>query len=101
MKRRACLGALGSGLLAALQAAGAQEEKPKRPRVAAVFTAWQHRWHAHVILENFLEPYLFNGKMTDPGVDVVSFYADQFPARDMARKVAADYRIPIHKSIAG
>jgi hypothetical protein len=69
--------------------------------VAAVFTAFAHRWHAHVILENFLEPYLFNGRLTDPGVDVVSFYADQFPENDMARPVAKAYGIPIFPTVAG
>ena len=44
----------------------------RRPRVAAIYTICTHRSHAHVILENFLGPYLFNGKKTDPGVDVVS-----------------------------
>ena len=52
---------------------------PKRPKVAAIFTSFTHRSHAHVILENFLQPYLFNGKRTDPGVDVVSFYATNSP----------------------
>ena len=75
-------------------------KSPGRPKVAAIFTAFANRWHDHVILENFLEPYLFNGKMTDPGVDVVSFYADQFPADDMARPVAKDYGIPIYPTVA-
>ena len=70
-----------------------------RPRVAAVFTVFNHRSHAHVLLENFLEPYLFNGKRTDPGVDVVSFYADQTPENDMSQEVARKYKIPIYKTI--
>ena len=32
---------------------------------------------AHDILENFLAPYYFRGRLTDPGMEVVSFYADQ------------------------
>jgi hypothetical protein len=76
-----------------------QSPPAKRPKVAAIFTAMAHRFHAHVILENFLEPYLFNGKLTDPGCDVVSFYADQFPEEDMARGVAKDYDIPIFKTV--
>jgi hypothetical protein len=71
----------------------------RRPKVAAIFTEFTYRSHAHVILENFLEPYLFNGQLTDPGVDVVSFYADQMPESDMAKKVAADYQIPLYQSI--
>ena len=71
----------------------------KRPRVAAVVTAFTYRSHAHVILENFLEPYYFNGRLTDPGVDVVSLYVDQFPHRDMARDVAKQYGIRIFPDI--
>lgn len=74
--------------------------KSARTKVAAVFTEFRHRSHAHVILENFLEPYLFNGRRTQPGVEVVSFYADQIPARDMARDVARTYGIPLFSSIA-
>jgi len=71
----------------------------KRPRVAAIFTEFYYRSHAHVILENFLEQYLFNGQLTDPGVDVVSFYADQLPEREMSREVARKYKIPMFPTI--
>src|SRR5204863_143247 len=64
-------------------------------------TEFTYRSHAHVLLENFLEPYLFNGKLTSSGMDVVSFYVDQFPDRDMAREVAAKYNIKIYRTIAG
>ena len=71
-----------------------------RPKVAAVFTELRFRSHAFNILENFLEPYVFNGKKTEPGMDVVSFYADQFPENDMARDVSKRYHIPLYKTIA-
>ncbi|MEO2049244.1 MAG: hypothetical protein ABGX16_22015 [Pirellulales bacterium] len=71
----------------------------RHPKVAAIFTAFSYRWHAHVILENFLEKYLFNGKLTDSGCDVVSFYADQIPAGDMSRSVARQYNIRQYHSI--
>jgi hypothetical protein len=74
-------------------------EKTPRPKVAVVLTSFTHRSHAHVIMENFLQPYLFNGKPTDPGVDVVSIYADQFPGGDMTRPVAKQFKIPIYKTI--
>ena len=74
-------------------------EPKKCPKVAAIFTVLHHRSHGHVILENFLEPYLFNGKRTEPGVEVVSFYADQTPTGDMAQEVSRQYRIPIFKTI--
>jgi len=48
------------------------------------------RAHAHVILENFLEPYLFNGQMTQPGARVVSLFVDQFPATVITDQPPAD-----------
>lgn len=74
-------------------------EPEKRRRVAAIFTEFTYRSHAHVILENFLEPYLFNGKRTDPGVEVVSFFADQTRKGNMTEDVAGQYKIPLFKSI--
>jgi hypothetical protein len=73
--------------------------EPRRPKVAAVVTEFTHRSHAHVLLENFLKPYFFNGRRTDPGVDLVSLYVDQFPASDMARAVAAEFGITIYPTI--
>lgn len=72
----------------------------RRPKVAAIITQFTHRSHAHVILENFLEHYYFNGVLTDPGVDVVSIYVDQSPGGDMSKKVSADYNIAMYKTIA-
>src|SRR5262249_59922150 len=74
--------------------------KQSRPKVAAVFTEFTYRSHPHVILENFLEKYYFNGKLTDSGVDVVAMYADQTPAGEMSKQVSADYKIPIFKTIS-
>ena len=71
----------------------------RRPRVAAVFTVLRFRSHAFNILENFLRPYYFNGQRIDPGVDVVSFYADQFPQDDMAKDVARRFNIPLYQTI--
>jgi hypothetical protein len=71
----------------------------KRLRVAAVVTEFTPRSHAHVILENFLEPYYFNGQLTESGMDVVGLYVDQFPKTDMASAVAKKYRIAIYPTI--
>ena len=89
---------IGAGCLPALQLS-ANLENRKRPRVAAIFTVFHFRSHAHVILENFLEHYLFNGRLTDPGVDVVSFYTDQQSERDMARDVSQKYKIPMFSTV--
>ena len=67
---------------------------PARPRVAAIYTVFRHRSHAQNILENFLQPYLFNGKIVEPGMDVVSFYADQrAPEGDRTDEVARKYGV--------
>ena len=89
------------GSLAALQSWGNeyQAKENRRPRVAAIYTSFTYRSHAHVILENFLQPFLFCGEVTDPGVEVVSFYRDQTPAGDMTDAVAKEYGIPVFKTI--
>ena len=71
-------------------------------KIAALLTCFRHRSHANVILENFLEPYLFRGRRVDPRKEfrVVSMYVDQFPKVDMARGVARDYGIKIQPTIA-
>ena len=71
----------------------------RRPKVAVVFTVFHAKSHAHVFLENFLVPYLFNGSWTDSGVDVVSFYGDQFPDNDISRQVSRQFGIPIYETI--
>ncbi|HCD03514.1 MAG TPA: hypothetical protein DER64_23620 [Planctomycetaceae bacterium] len=86
-------------LAPALFAGTATAGNRKRPRVAAIFTEFRFRSHAYNILENFFRPYLFRGRLVDPGVDIVSFYADQFPNGDMARDVAKKYNVPLFDSI--
>ncbi|MCH2130277.1 MAG: hypothetical protein MK179_14120 [Pirellulaceae bacterium] len=68
-------------------------------KIAVITTVFRYRSHAHVILENFLEPYLFNGGKVVPDQNIVSMYVDQFPKRDMARAVAKEYGIPIYSTI--
>ena len=99
--RRQWLKASASTLsLAVMGRVRSAQAAPDRPRVAAILTEFTYRSHAHVILENFLEPYLFNGKATQSGMDVVSLYVDQFPeGRDMARDVAKQYGIEIFPTI--
>ncbi len=105
LKRSASLGAvaIGAGALPQLVLAAADtpaKSAGARPKVAAIITEFSYRSHAHVILENFLKPYLFNGETIEPGFDVVSFYIDQFPEGEMGRGVARDYNITIYPTIA-
>jgi len=93
---------LSAGLLSPRQLIADSCASTERPRVAVILTWMTHRSHAHVLIENFLNPVLFNGRLVDPGVDIVSMYVDQFPeGRDMARGVAKDHNIPIYDSIRG
>ena len=70
-------------------------------KIAAIVTCLRRRSHAHVVLENFLEPYLFNGRKIQPDCQVVSMYADQLPPkRGMAREVAKQYGIRMYPTIA-
>jgi len=71
----------------------------KKTRVAAIFTEFTYRSHAHVILENFLKPYIFRGELVTPPVEVVSFWGDQFPDHDMAKQVSEEFNIPLVDSI--
>jgi hypothetical protein len=64
-----------------------------------VFTELRLRSHAYHILTSLMGPYLFRGKWLDPGVDVVSFYADQFPSGDMARDASERFKVPLFKTI--
>ena len=74
----------------------------RRPRVAAIYTVFRFRSHAHNILENFLMPYLFNGKRMSSPCEVVSFYADQrSPEGDTTDDVAHRFKIPVFKTIEG
>ncbi len=77
----------------------AQATPTRKPRVAALFTELRFRSHAFNILENFFEPYMFRGKLVEPGVEVVSLYADQFPQDDLARDVSKRFGVPLFESI--
>jgi hypothetical protein len=88
--------AAGMSALAVHSASAAQAARPK---VAAVFTELRHRSHAYNFLVNLMGRYLFRGQPVDPGVEIVSFYADQFPDGDMAREASQRFRIPLFKTI--
>lgn len=106
ISRRRFLGQAGLGIAGAplglnLATAALAAEPIKKLRVAAVVTEFTFRSHAHVILENFLEPYLFNGKKTESGMEVVGLYVDQFPRQDIGRGIAEEYGVTIYPTIAG
>ncbi len=98
LSRRAWLGTAGV-LGAAAATDGLRGAEVARPKVAAIFTEFKHRSHAYDFLMNLMGRYLFRGQAVDPGVDVVSFYADQFPKDDMARDTAKRFDVPLFPSI--
>jgi hypothetical protein len=113
LDRRHFLAAAGTALLAGRSARAIDRElaklyaeyeiplrhEGKRPRIAGIYTELREFSHAYHILESHMGPYLFNGKLTDPGVDVVSWYADQFPEGDMTREAARRLGMPLFDSI--
>ena len=91
------------------------DDNPRRPRVAALFSHFTAGSHSELILESFLEPYVFNGQHHTSPCDVVSFYIDKFPRSedgdaaerivgtgtdDIGRDVAKNYGIPLYSTIA-
>lgn len=100
--RREFLRAAGLGLASAsLGIRSGLAAEPAEIKVAAIITEFSYRSHAHVILENFVRPYLFNGEKTSPGMKVVALYVDQFPKGELARAFAKEHDIPIYPTIAG
>src|SRR4051794_10201074 len=95
--RRSWLKAAGAATCAAATDSLAAENA--RPKVAAIFTELRFRSHAYNFLINLMGKYLFRGQRVDPGVDVVSFYADQFPTGDMAREASKRFKVPLFATI--
>jgi len=54
-----------------------KETSTKRPRLAAVVTAYKRMLHPQHIVDRFLEGYGVNGVFHHPEMDVVSLYVDQ------------------------
>lgn len=97
--RRQFLGTT-AGLMTAAATQPLWAQDAPRPKIAIVVTACFYRSHAHVLLENFLEPYLFCGKLHQPSVEVVALYSHQFNKNDTLKKIAEDYKIPLYPTIA-
>ena len=97
--RREFLAVTGALAVTSAVGRGMAFDGTRRPRVAAIFTELRHRSHAYNILINIMGTCLFRGKRVDPGVDVVAWYADQFPTDDMAREASKRLNVPLFDSI--
>lgn len=92
----ATVGTLTPWLAHATQA----QEPARRPRVAVIYTVLRFRSHAFNFLENCLRPLLFNGKLIEPTIQVVSVYADQrVEEGDMTDDVVRRYKLHLGKRI--
>ncbi len=97
--RRAFVGTATAAAIAGVSGNFVHSAPPQRPKVAAVFTELRLRSHAYNFLVNLMGQILFRGEWSDSGVEVVSFYADQFPDGDMARDVSRRFGVPLFDSI--
>ncbi len=97
--RREFLAVTGAMAVSAVAGRSLAFEDGRRPKVAAIFTELRHRSHPYNILMNLMGTCLFRGKRVDPGVDVVAWYADQFPKDDMAREASQRLSVPLFDSI--
>ena len=93
--RRQFLAATSTLALASHAPRARAQNGARRPKVAAIFTELRHRSHAFNILINLMGHCLFRGQRVDPGVDVVSWYADQLPEGDMAREASRRLDVPL------
>ncbi len=60
----------------------------RRPRIAALTTAYHKHSHAQHIIDRFLEGYGWEGRHHRPAMDVVSLYVEQVPDNDLSRERA-------------
>jgi hypothetical protein len=91
----------GAALVAGAAWAGSirpADEKPKPRPVAAVVTVYRPDSHADVILTKILEGWKHDGG-PGPALQLASLYVDQFPAGDMARRMAKKHGVPIFDAI--
>ncbi len=84
-----------------LLGAAAQAQQPRRPKVAAVVTAYYHNSHADVIVSRLLQTDTLDGKGRRPDLELVSLFTDQVDARppDKGQQLAAEHQIRVSKTI--
>ncbi len=60
----------------------------RRPRLAAVVTAYKRLYHPQHIVDRFLDGYGWNGTYHHPAVEIVSLYVDQRGEGDLSQERA-------------
>src|SRR3982751_195957 len=80
ISRRDVLAGAAAGPLVA-----AAQNRPHRPKIAAISTIYFKHSHAQHIVDRFLEGYGWNGTHHHPPMDLVSLYVDQIGNGDFSR----------------
>jgi len=70
---------------AALAQAARGQNRPTRPKLAAVTTTFFKYSHTQHIVDRFLEGYGWSGTFHHPPMDLVALYVDQIGPRDLSR----------------
>ena len=71
---------------------------PEPKRIAGIVTEYRRTSHADVILGKILEGWKQDGG-PGPALKLASMYVDQFPKKDLARKMAKKYDVPLFDTI--
>ncbi|MFO0843646.1 MAG: hypothetical protein U0797_14825 [Gemmataceae bacterium] len=87
---------VGGGTLLATEGKAGGRDDPKT--VAAVITVYCKGSHADVLVGKILEGWKQDGG-PGPALKLAAMYVDQFPADDMARGLAARYKVPIFDTV--
>lgn len=98
--RRSFLITAAAAAAAAAAGAASAAPAPSRKKIALIGTVVSLHSHAQHFLDRLALGYTWAGKWQQPRTELASLYADQFPAKDLARSRAKKYGIPIFPSIA-
>jgi hypothetical protein len=74
--------------------------EPKRPKVAAIVTAYYHNSHADVIVSRLLQTNTLDNKGERPTLDLASLYIDQPRLGKEGLEIARENRVPVFNSVA-
>lgn len=103
--RRESLRLVAASICGSAIPSDAAQDHPRKPRkvepktVAAVITEYQQGSHADVLIGKILEGWKQDGG-PGPALKLASMYVDQFPAKDLARTLAARFKVPLYDTIA-
>lgn len=84
---------------AASPARPCDETRKNKKKIAAIVTEYRYNSHADVLIGRLMAGYSANGVWTPPLNQVVSLYADQTPANDQSRDLAARNGFRIYPTI--